>query len=309
MKSWLLLFTCNLMWALQFTCIKLVQDQVGSLFTVWAPMMMATLMLYPLVRAERKQEVGLKPKPAWRSQAKLFLLLAFFGVFPGQILVTIGTRISLASNAALLMLALPVCTAAMAYLFLKEQMTAIRVISFLISIVGVVLCSMNDFRGFNLGSHYLAGNALILAGVLGSSFYNSYGKRVLKTYSELQMLYGTYVAMFFILTPLVLFKESSTFAHIGAFTMRTWTGLLLLAIFHNFLSMVLFLKALNNLDASQAALSNYMITIFGLVIAAVWLKERLTLPAVLGGLLVLIGTLLMTVWEDRHRPVLANEAP
>ena len=28
MRSWLFLFCCNLMWALQFTCIKLVQDQV-----------------------------------------------------------------------------------------------------------------------------------------------------------------------------------------------------------------------------------------------------------------------------------------
>ena len=54
MRSWLLLFSCNFMWALQFTCIKLVQDQVGSLFTVWGPMTLATVMLYPLVRLEAK---------------------------------------------------------------------------------------------------------------------------------------------------------------------------------------------------------------------------------------------------------------
>jgi len=35
MRSWLFLFCCNLMWALQFTCIKLVQHQVGPMFTVW----------------------------------------------------------------------------------------------------------------------------------------------------------------------------------------------------------------------------------------------------------------------------------
>jgi hypothetical protein len=53
-RSWLLLFSCNFMWALQFTCIKLVQDQVGSLFTVWGPMTLATVMLYPMVRLESK---------------------------------------------------------------------------------------------------------------------------------------------------------------------------------------------------------------------------------------------------------------
>jgi hypothetical protein len=45
MRSWTFLFICNLMWALQFTCIKLVQDQVGSLFTVWGPMTLATVLL------------------------------------------------------------------------------------------------------------------------------------------------------------------------------------------------------------------------------------------------------------------------
>lgn len=301
MKAWLLLFSCNLMWALQFTCIKLVQDQVGPLFTVWGPMTLATLMLWPLVRREGTRPPIAKARKAWLPQVILFLVLALFGVFPGQVLVTIGTRMSLASNAALLMLALPVCTAAMAFFFLGERMKLIRAISFIMAIAGVIFCSMSDLKGFDLGHNYLIGNILILSGVLGSAFYNSYGKRVLETYTELEMLFGTYVAMFFVMTPFVVFKEWHTFTRIGGFTARTWIGLALLAFFHNFLSMVLFLKALNQLDASQAALSNYLITIFGLIIAAVWLGERLTLPAIIGGVMVLAGTLLVTIGEQKSK--------
>ena len=47
--AWLILFSCNLMWASQFTCIKLVQDQVGPYFTVWGPMLISTLLLAPFV--------------------------------------------------------------------------------------------------------------------------------------------------------------------------------------------------------------------------------------------------------------------
>ena len=64
MRSWLFLFSCNLMWALQFTCVKLVQDQVGPLFTVWGPMTLATIMLYPLIRR------GEKKFPAFRTAPK-----------------------------------------------------------------------------------------------------------------------------------------------------------------------------------------------------------------------------------------------
>jgi drug/metabolite transporter (DMT)-like permease len=286
------------MWALQFTCIKLVQNQIGSLFTVWGPMTLATLMLYPLIRSEDREEY--KSKERSKGDILVFLLLALVGVFPGQVLVTWGTRLSLASNAALLMLTLPICTAILAFVFLGERMTGLRWLSFALAIIGVVLCSNFDFGHLDFGVGYLLGNALIFSGVLGSAFYNSYGKKILERYSPMEMIFYTYVAMFVILTPLILGLEKDVFGRILHFTPNTWIGLFLLTFFHNYLSMVLFLKALKQLDATQAALSNYLITFFGLPIAALWLGERLSPLAIIGGILVLGSTLLITVWEEKR---------
>jgi drug/metabolite transporter (DMT)-like permease len=305
MGSWLLLFACNLMWALQFTCIKLVQDQVGSLVTVWGPMTLATIMLYPLVTMERRAGSGNRIRR--RKDAWLFLVLAVVGVFPGQVVVTWGTRMSLASNAALLALTLPVSTAILAVILLGEKMTPVRWISFAMAIVGVLMCSGLDFRGLNFGKSYLLGNALVFLGTLGSAFYNSYGKKVLERYSPLEMLFYTYVAMFLVMTPLVLLKERGVVTEVPRFTAATWAGLLLLTFFHNYLSMVLFLKALKQLDAIQAALSNYLITFFGIPIAAVWLGERLRPATIVGGAVVLGSTLMVTLWDSKAQaPVLEN---
>jgi drug/metabolite transporter (DMT)-like permease len=307
MRSWFFLFSCNLMWALQFTCIKLVQDQVGSLTTVWAPMTLATLMLYPLVRSENQSS----PKPARRNQRDIliFFLLALLGAFPAQVFTTWGTRMSLASNAALLMLTLPVSTAILAMILLHEKMTTVRWASFALAIMGVLLCSGIDFRSLNLGAGYLPGNTLIFLGTLGSAFYNSYGKKMLQRYSPMTMLFYTYVAMFFIMTPLVLAKERQVFSHVPSFSVRTWTGLILLTFFHNYLSMVLFLKALKRLDAIQAGLCNYLITFFGLPISVIWLGERLGGLAILGGILVFGSTLLITLWEEKRPPLPEQPAP
>jgi len=294
------------MWALQFTCIKLVQDQVGSLFTVWGPMTLATVMLYPLVKLEAKSG---EPKDKRSSDILIFLLLAVVGVFPGQVLITWGTRMSLASNAALLMLTLPVSTAFLAFLFLHEKMTPIRWVSFGLAIIGVVMCSDIDFRTLNFGKGYLYGNVLIFLGTLGSAFYNSYGKKILERYSPTEMLFFTYLAMFVVMTPLTLAQEPRVFANIPHFTLQTWIGLALLTFFHNYLSMVLFLKALKQLDAIQAALSNYLITFFGIPIAAIWLKEKLTSLAIIGGVLILGSTLMITVWENRQASRRYAEAP
>jgi len=303
MRSWFLLFACNLMWALQFTCVKLVQDQVGPLVTVWGPMTLATIMLYPLIR--REQKTGHGSEGQRKRDVLLFLVLALVGVFPGQVFMTWGTRMSLASNAALLALTLPVSTAALAVILLGERMTTVRWISFAMALVGVLMCSDVNFRTLDFGRSYLSGNALILMGTLGSAFYNSYGKKVLERYSPMEMLFYTYAAMFFVMTPLTIFKEGSVLMGHPKFTGRTWIGLALLTFFHNYLSMVLFLKALKQLDAIQAALSNYLITFFGVPIAAMWLGERFRSVAFVGGVLVLGSTLLITIWDSKQpAPVL-----
>jgi len=310
--SWLLLFAANFMWALQFTCVKLVQDQVGALFTVWGPMTLATFMLYPLVRREQKQPGYIDRRR--RGDVWLFLLLAAVGVFPGQVLVTWGTRLSTASNAALIVLTLPMTTAVLAVIILGEKMTRLRWASGAMAILGVILCGQVDFENIDFGTSLMLGNLIIFAGTLGSAFFNSYGKRVLERYSPTQMLYYTYLAMFVILTPLVWLREPGSLRAIPAFSAQTWVGLALLTFFHNYLSNILFLKALQHLDAIQTALCNYLVTFFGVPIAAIWLGERLTMTAIVGGVLVLASTLLVTIGESRQsggaeQPVAAGEEP
>jgi drug/metabolite transporter (DMT)-like permease len=299
------------MWALQFTCIKLVQDQVGPMFTVWGPMTLAMFALYPWVRMERGRESS-RPPGKRPNLLRTYLLLAAVGVFPGQVFMTWGTRMSLASNAAVINLTLPVATALFAFLFLHERMTKVRWLSFAIAIAGVLLCSDIDFRSLSFGSSYLLGNLLIFGATLGSSFYNSYGKKVLEWHSPMQMLFYTYIAICALMAPVVLIEEGGVFARIPHFTANTWIGLILLTVFHNYLSMILFLKALKELDAIQAALSNYLIAFFGVPIAAIWLGERLTPAGIVGGVLVLASTLLITLWEERRaapRAVPAESRP
>ena len=287
--SWVLLFACNLMWSLQFTCIKLTQDQVGPYFTVWAPMLFAVFLLAPFVVRDFRRG-GKKFK-----DILVFVQLAILGAFPAQVLMTWGTQYSLASNSAILTLTLPVITAIFAFLLLKEKMNRTRWLSFIIAITGVILISSGDIKQLNFGSEYAIGNLLIFLAIIGNSYYNVGCKKVSSRYSEIEMVFYTYIVIVILLTPLVLHFEKDVFTRIPQFTLQTWTGMTLLTIFHNFLSMVLFFKALKTLDAMQVALSNYLIAFFGLPIAAIWLGERLSIQSVTGGILVLLSTLLITI--------------
>ena len=147
----------------------------------------------------------------------------------------------------------------------------------------------------------MAGNVLILGSILANSLNNSFGIVILRRFTPMETMFWAYVLMLILLIPFVAPECSQFFSRIPQFTFNTWLGLLLLSFFHNYLSMILFLKALSELDAIQAALSNYLITFFGLPIAAFMLGEKLTLLAILGGILVLGSTLLITLWDRSNQ--------
>ena len=229
----------------------------------------------------------------------IFGQLALLGAFPAQVLITWGTQYSLASNASIITLTLPVITALFAFLMLREKMNRVRWISFAVAIAGVILCSTGDINELDFSSEYAIGNILIFLAILGNAYYNVGIKKIAERYSPGEMVFYTYAVMVILLTPLVIIYEPDVFARIPSFTFQTWTGMALLTVFHNFLSMVLFFKALKMLDAMQFALSNYLIAFFGLPVAAIWLGEKLGSMAIAGGIMILISTVIITVADYR----------
>jgi drug/metabolite transporter (DMT)-like permease len=292
LRDWSLLLLCNLIWASQFVMVKLVQEQMGPAFAAFFPITIATLLLIPLVRRE-------KPGPLPRGHLMHFVLLGVLGQVVAQLFITWGVRLSLASNAALISLALPVATAVMAYFILGERMTPIRWVSFALALAGIMACSAVNWNELNMTSgEFLIGNVMILASVTGSAFYNTYSKKMLAYYSPLRVLLYSYYAVLAFMLPATLWAEPGSFLNLPRFTPTVWLGLAVLASFQYFLSMVIFLKVLTRLDATQAALSNYLIPFFGLVLAWAVLHERLTLSMIGGGALVLASTMLITIRSE-----------
>jgi drug/metabolite transporter (DMT)-like permease len=298
--DWGLLILCNLIWASQFVLAKLVQEQMGPIFATLLPMAIATLFLVPLVLREHRRR-GSRPRMGAGDVAR-FAVIGVFGQILAQLGITWGVGLAPASNAALLSLTLPIATAVLAYLLLGERMTAVRWVSFALAVAGVLQCSGIDWSDlrFASGSGVVAGNLLIMVGVLGSAFYNVYGKKLLDRYTPLEVLLYSYYAVLIGLVPLTLYFEPGSFHAVPTYGPKVILGILLLAGFPYFLSMILFLTVLTRLDAAQAGLSNYLIPVFGVLIAAVVLGEHLTLRMTIGGLVVLGSTLLATVYEGHY---------
>jgi len=301
LTDWALLLLCNLIWASQFVLAKLVQEEMGPIFATLLPMAIATVCLMPLVRRQRRARAVTVKTPV--SDIVSFGVIGVFGQVAAQLGVTWGVGLAPASNAALLSLSLPIGTALMAYLLLGERMTAVRWVSFALAVAGVLQCSGVDWNDLKFaGGRVVTGNLLIVVGVLGSAFYNVYSKKLLHRYTPLEVLLYSYYAVLVCLIPLNLSLEPGSIAAMVSFGPSVWLGIALLAALQYFLSMILFLTVLTRLDAVQAGLSNYLIPVFGVVIAAGVLGERLTARMAIGGVVVLASTLLVTVYEEHYVP-------
>jgi drug/metabolite transporter (DMT)-like permease len=240
--------------------------------------------------------------------ARDLFLASTLGIIPAQLGLTWGIEHSLASNASVLTLTIPVLTAIMAVLLLGERMTVVRWLSFALAICGVLMVSDIDWKSVTIfRGTYLLGNLLILSSCLGSAFYNTYTKKLLETFNPVELLVYS-----FLVTDLELLIFMLVFEHprVAAFTSLgagVWVTLLTIAIFSLSASMLLYFWVIEKIDVTQASLSIYLLPVFGVLLSTVVVRERITAQLVFGGLLVFAGTFLVTVYEERKRMAKASQ--
>jgi drug/metabolite transporter (DMT)-like permease len=154
------LILCNLVWGCQFVIYKIVQQQSGPVFAARLLTTIATLLMAPVVGRRHKTAAGLQT-PLPTGDVLQFLLIGVCGQVAAQVGVATGSWLTMASNAALLALPLPIVTALMAYVFLGERMTGVCSVCFALAFSGDVMCA--DIRWSELNftsSKYLLGNMI-----------------------------------------------------------------------------------------------------------------------------------------------------
>jgi len=295
----LLLALASLMWSGQGTAVKTLDRHLGPIAITFLPFYVATLMFVPLLLKMRRGNPNAS-NPSLREWGQ-FVVAGVAGQVLAQLGMTWGISKSLASNGAILNLLIPVISAALASLLLKERITLLRVASLGIGLIGVAFMSASDLRQSSFSEmRFLAGNLMILGGCLGSSFYNVYCKGLMRRFSEIEILIFSYITASLASLPLLIWIEPFQFVSLRALDWRSWVSFAFLAFFMYGASMLLFFKALQHLDVTTASASLYLVPVFGVLLAVALLGERLQGLAVVGAVTVLIATVLIMRYDTTY---------
>jgi drug/metabolite transporter (DMT)-like permease len=291
------LILVNAMWAFQFSGARLAVSVLGPVLVTLVPLALATLLVIPFAKLDLQLF-----RPENRRLMFDILLLGTFGVLPAQLCLVLGVQRTLASNASVISLTVPVLTAICASIFLNERMTVLRGISFAVAILGVCLVSVNDIQHAHLFTiEYVVGNLLVLASCAGSAFNNSYSRRVLAHLSPAQVLVWSFLVADLELIAISGLSGYGEWRHLAHLELSVLWSLVLIAVFSLGISMLLYFWVIQAVEVMEAALSVYLLPVFGVLFSSLLLGEKLTSNLIAGGVMIFISCFLVTVYEERRR--------
>jgi len=197
----------------------------------------------------------------------------------------VGTKLSTASNGALVTSATPAFVLLFAPYLLKEKTTVRRVIALVIASLGVI--AVINPRTADLTSSLFVGNLSLLAAALTWALYSVLVRRIslsadLLTSSAVMLAAGIPSSLLF-----GLFEISSQ--GIGAITLGIIAGILFLGIISTALAMFLWNYAFANLPAAVASLTFFAQPVVGTILGWFFLGEKTTPLFITGGVLIGIG--------------------
>ena len=236
--------------------------------------------------------MGMRKQFALPTRAELgyFALLGFIGVTFHQWLQATGLQTAAATTTAWIVATIPVFTALLGWMVLKERLGLLRIGGMVLAEVGVTLIIS---RG-NLGSLFTGapGNLLILISAVNWAVFSILSRRGLDAHPATRMMF--YVMSFgWVFACVWLFGFGPGLSEIPRLSFDGWTGILVLGVLGSGVAYIAWYDALQALPATQLSIFINIEPVVTTVMAAFMLSEAITVASVIGAALILLGVYLV----------------
>ncbi|MBV6396384.1 MAG: putative inner membrane transporter YedA [Anaerolineales bacterium] len=274
-------------WGATFVATKIALAEVSPATIVWIRFGIGVLILGAAVLARRQFAL-----PS-RSDLPHLALLGFLGVTFHQWLQATGMQTTRATNTAWIVATIPVFTALLGWLLLREKMGWLRVGGIAIAAFGVLLIvSDGNLRILFTGGFSSTGDLLIFISAVNWAAYTILSRRELARHPAARMMF--YVMLFgWLFTCIWLFSVGPGMREIPALTFNGWLALLLLGIFGSGLAYIAWYDALREIPASRLGVFINIEPLVTILFAAPLLGEPITMISLAGGAVIIFGVWLV----------------
>ena len=274
-------------WGANFSAIKYaLRDFPEVSFNAMRLILAGAVFLAALLRLRHQAFRGERPAEPrlTRREWGMLVVLALVGTVLYQLFFLAGIARTSVANSALMFGCTPVAVAIMSSVAGHERVTMPRWVGAALSLAGIY--ALVGHRA-ELSSATLVGDLLVFCGMLCWSLYSVAAQPMLKRHSPLvvtgwAMMIGAVLYGLVALPALV----ATNWSRISALSWLLMTASSLLALA---LSYMIWYTAVQKIGSARTAVYSNLTPIVAMVVAAVWLGERIGGQQLLGAALILSG--------------------
>jgi len=275
-----------IVWGASFIATKIAVGEVSPITVVWIRFAMGIPILFVAVYL-RKQFAF--PK---RSEWLYFTLLGFLGITFHQWLQSTGLKTSQATTTAWIVATSPAFIAILAWLFLKEKVNLLQTSGIILAMCGVlIVVSKGDIASLTIGKFGTIGDFLILISALNWAVFSTLSRRGLRDHPSTRLTFWIMTIGWLIVC--IPFFTGGNIAELPSLDSRGWWALIFLGIFTTGLAYIAWFDALAQLPAAQTGAFLFIEPPASMVVAAIVLNEHVTLAAIIGGTVIILGIYLV----------------
>ncbi|MFI6161433.1 DMT family transporter [Micromonospora haikouensis] len=278
-RSWIELVILSALWGAVYPLITVALRDLSPALVVLGRVLLAAVLLLPL--AIRRDAL----RPVWRNPRAIIETVLVQSTAP-LLLLTYGQQYVSASVAGILVGAQPLFVALLALRYAPGErpqgwkgLTGV-----LLGLVGLVLLFGIDLRGGRLA---LLGGALILVAAV---CYAAGAMLIHRRYAEAQPL-GVATSAMLVTTAAVVVPASAT-VPTRLPSLEATTALLVLGIACTGATLALFYTLITRIGPARAALAFYLSPAFAVAFGVAFLREQISMAAVLGLAAIVVGSVL-----------------
>ena len=274
--------TAMIFWGMSFVWSTQVYQSLNPTDTIFLRLVVATIFFTAILFAFRLNE---KVK---KEHLGLFALAAMFEPFLYFIFEGYGLKNSSPIIGAGIIALIPLVTPIAARVFLKERLTPMNIVGFLISFIGVIVMLLNknlELTASPKGILFLCGSVIVAVG------YSIALIRLTKLYKPLTITWMQNIIGMIYFIPLVLIMEHfqpSNFGNVKDYIVP----LVCLGVFCSAISYSLWAFAYSKLGASKANVYSNLIPVFTAIFSYLLAIEALTMNKIIGIVVVVAGLVL-----------------
>lgn len=276
--SLILIMFSVLFWGYSFISTKVVLTELPPVSIAFFRQIIASIALFCWLLSTRSLS-PLSIRHLW-----LVAVSGLFGIVLYFVFENTGLQYTTASNASMIVAAVPVFTLISEVLFFKLKANAKMLVCILLSIAGVYMVITVDGR-LDLSSSTFMGNLLVIGAMIAWVIYTIFNKKLNNKYSSLVITFYQSVTSIFLFIPFVAPEVGKW----KAITLIPLLNLIYLGIFCSALAYFFYIYASKRLGATISSASLNLIPVVSVVFGYFLLGEKLSLLQIAGMALIMLS--------------------